>query len=43
MFHQGCEPQKDLELFLQRDKIQEDLFEIGFDDKEGRFLKVKEI
>jgi len=39
MFHQGCEPQKELELFLQRDKVQGDFFEIGFDPKKGRFLK----
>ena len=42
MFHQGCEPQKELELFLQRDKVQGDFFEIGFDPKKGRFLKVNQ-
>ena len=40
MFHPGCEPQKELELFVQRDKTKGDLFEIGFDPKQGRFLKV---
>jgi len=40
MFHQGCEPQKELELFVQRDKTKGDFFEIGFDSKQGRFLKV---
>ena len=40
MFHQGCEPQKELELFIQRDKTKGDFFEIGFDPKQGRFLKV---
>ena len=42
MFHQGCEPQKELELFVQRDKTKGDFFEIGFDSKQGRFLKVNE-
>merc|ERR1712062_565417 len=41
MFHQGCEPQKELELFVQRDKTKGDSFEIGLDPKLGRFLKAK--
>ena len=40
MFHQGCEPQKDLEILLQRDLNKDPKYEISFDEAEGRFLKV---
>ncbi len=42
MFHPNCDPQNELEIFLQRDWNQDDCcYEIAFDAREGRYLRAK--